>query len=51
FRHETYIQLFHLSRVYEVAGLADTQDWLIHSGGLAEIKAFRLLAKIGVLRH
>ncbi|MFD2386864.1 replication initiation factor domain-containing protein [Enterococcus rivorum] len=35
------IQPLHLSRVYEVTGLTNTQDWLIHGGGLAGIKAFR----------
>lgn len=45
------IQPLHLSRVYEVTGLTDTQEWLIHGGGLAGVKAFRFLAENDALGH
>ncbi|HBI3767421.1 TPA: replication initiation factor domain-containing protein [Enterococcus faecalis] len=45
------IQPLHLSRVYEVTGLTNTQDWLIHGGGLSGIKAFRFLAEHEALGH
>ena len=43
------IRPLHLSRVYEITGLVHTQEWLIHGGGLAGIKAFRFLAEHGAL--
>ena len=43
------IRPLHLSKVYEITGLVHTQEWLIHGGVLAGIKAFRFLAEHGAL--
>lgn len=45
------IQPLHLSRIYEVTGLTNTQEWLIHGGGLAGMKAFRFLEEHDALEN
>ena len=49
---ERYLEIYDLfifRGVYEITGLVHTQEWLIHGGGLAGIKAFRFLAEHGAL--
>nr|OTP14463.1 hypothetical protein A5888_002564 [Enterococcus sp. 9E7_DIV0242] len=40
-----------IPRVYEVTGLLNTEQWLIHGGGLAGVKAFQFLAENSALGH